>query len=101
MSMKLSEAILSGCKIAPIKAVGSYIHSFDDKCGSCALGAAYIGYGGPLRSNSPSIERSLVATFPILGAFRLSDFANEIIRKNDRSPATREEIAADLAAQGY
>lgn len=47
--MKLSEAILEGCKSGP-QLHYQYLHPYNTKDGthyeSCALGAAYLGFGG-------------------------------------------------------
>lgn len=99
--MKLSEAIIAGCKLRPRKA---YRRMVLGERGACALGAAAVGAGvwpiddvDPLRARFGSLDMLAGATVPWgPGESRLTLW-QLIGDLNDEYPVTREEIAEFVA----
>ncbi len=90
--MKLSEAILKGCE-GTKKQRGS---RFDEDC-CCALAAAHRGvFGFDPRVSWLTIATQLLGSFPCL----TDELWVKIVKKNDKTKATREEIAVWLAEKG-
>lgn len=104
MSMKLSEAILAGCKIAPKKSCGRFLDATD--LSVCLLGAAALGSGMTFDQikECNKVRLHLSKQWPDLirdGGFEYALIVHDAVIKNNLTGATREEIAANLAAQGY
>lgn len=104
--MKLSNAILKGCEIAPLQAFRSYT---SDQA-ACALGAAYLGAGAvkpgervtlasQLRLGA-KVGASLFTTVQHPETGRFDDVPTIVIELNDRHRWTREKIAGWLAGLG-
>lgn len=95
--MKLSEAILAGCKIAPVQIYHIYARVLEDEktLGACALGAACLGFGAHwyeagllvLKEHLPELEFAW-------------DLRERVVHMNDKQKLTREQIAASLAKEG-
>lgn len=98
--MKLSEAILEGCKKRPTKVVGTYIVG---STGACALGAA-------VAAMPTSVLNTLDVTkiFPELNksmrdpiSHRQASLFKIIVHLNDQVGWTREHIAQWVAKRGF
>ncbi len=94
--MKLSEAILAGCKKSPKKAYGVF-YDEDESC-TCVFGAALLGIGCSL---SEDTMRDLKGNWPYLYDCTSEFSFTSITDANDYLDKTREEIAAEIAEKGY
>lgn len=110
--MKLSEAILEGCKIS-----GSVKNSYFNertKC-ACTLGAAVLGIVGweGVKEAAPAVPKfinknlanltsmKMVSTLPLPSPKNGEHLWNQIIHANDVVGMTREQIAGALAEAGF
>ncbi len=93
--MRLSTAILKGCKIAPTKCKRKYI---GENNSACALGAAGLALGLKYVS-LPLLNKN----FPCLTeSFGIEvNMKHWIVNQNDKTNRTREEIAKELKAAGF
>ncbi len=95
--MKLSEAILEGCKLSPVKVQ----NVFYNEEGTCLLGAACVAMGVDLskKPNCYDFEYCLQKNFGfVLGR---PEAIQEAVERNNSTDESRESIAAWLATQGY
>ena len=89
--MKLSEAILRGCELAPRQISGAYL---DARGGACALGAAYLGLNmHPQHNRLPDWVDKVDDAF-------CEAFGASIATANDCG-ISREDIAGMLMAIGH
>ena len=108
--MKLSQAILKGCKIAPSKCLGEL---FGEPGEACALGAALLGAGyRPRAGTSENTKtRRLKSTWPFLRSHKAFQDASkgfwetdllyeQILHLNDTAMWSRQHIAHWLAKHG-
>lgn len=103
--MKLSEAILEGCKVTK-QWRGAYFS--DDGACACALGAAAIGYcGNDINLAKEKIDMNIYDSLKWIQAqIPLDEIAshsllNDIVGWNDVNEYSREEIAKMLADRGF
>lgn len=99
--MKLSEAILKGCEMVPVQAIGTFWVYSDtgNVTKACAVGAAALGVGGfPLRGKRDCLQNALVFLRDQCGLD--GNLLGEIAQSNDTG-TSREAIAAELAARGH
>lgn len=102
--MKLSEAILKGCEIAPKQARGHLFgNGVDDllSCAACVMGAAFLGLGvAPFRASEFVVTAKKYLP-QLTNGIGYSTLACELIKMNDEKRMSRESIAADLAKRGF
>lgn len=102
--LKLSDAILAGCKIAPRKIGWRF---FDVDGSACVMGAAALGAGYRIISSGSfgpgAVWEYLSNVFPerFHGDRECGDaFISECVHRNNATDESRESIASWLAEQG-
>lgn len=94
--MKLSEAILKGCEIAPKQRFSDYVaEGKNGKLSACVLGAAALAIN-PNARTPEEVAEALHSAFPYIEAvlYPVTDM-------NDRDQRSREDIARVLAERGW
>lgn len=109
--MKLSEAILKGCKKSK-QAYGYFMMNDEEGLSACALGAAFLSTFPDestwsesnryrqLREIYPCLKKENVRLKDVEKAYASEILEDQIIHMNDGLHLTREEIAAKLKAKG-
>lgn len=108
--MKLSEAILEGCKITkPLN--GSFVDDKKNITCACSVGAARLAYGVYAPENITNYSRNRIfyeavsenniANFNFIFLHYKKHYGTEIYKDSDSGVYTREQIAARIAALGY